>query len=256
MISVEHHYGAKVRQTSTPFWSMGATHQIGAQERMSSTNNIQRFREERGWKRPELARRMRTSPQQIERLEKGMRDLRLDWIDRAAEAFGVTPAEIISPLAEGHRLPAEPDIPPTVSASRSDGSITIRQIDLSFAMGPGTNLDDYAEEMPIEFDAGVLRALTRSPAENLVIARGDGDSMMPTLINGDMVLIDTAQQKLNLQDRIWAVSVYGAGMIKRLRAIGEDRVQVISDNPTVPAQEVGAEDIAIVGRVIWVGRRV
>lgn len=66
---------------------------------MASVNNIQRFRQERGWSRPHLAQRMKTSPQQIERLEKGERSLSQQWIDRAADAFGVPPGDIISPEA-------------------------------------------------------------------------------------------------------------------------------------------------------------
>lgn len=169
--------------------------------------------------------------------------------------IGRTEADLYA-AADGTPPRAVSDMPPTRSASQADGSITIRQVDLRFGMGPGKDLDEYAEEMPVEFDAGLLRSLTRSPAENLIVVRGDGDSMMPTLINDDMVLVDRAQTILNLQDRIWAVSFDGAGMIKRLRTIGGRRVQVISDNPMVPAQEVGAEDLAIVGRVIWIGRRV
>jgi phage repressor protein C with HTH and peptisase S24 domain len=69
-------------------------------------------------------------------------------------------------------------------------------------------------------------------------------------------LIDTTQTTLNQQDRIWACALHGAGMIKRLRVVGEDRVEVRSDNPTVGNREVSAADLRIVGRVIWVGRRV
>ncbi len=40
------------------------------------------------------------------------------------------------------------------------------------------------------------------------------------------------------------------------RRCGEGKVMVLSDNPTVPEQEVDADDLHIVGRVIWVGRRI
>jgi len=263
MNSLQHHYGAKESPASTPIWSVDAQHQIGAEEVMVSVNNIQALREARGWKRPELAARMGTSPQQIERLEKGQRRLAQEWIDKAATAFGVSPADIITgePETIMERVPTmrhrtRPDMPPTKTVHHDDGAIEIRQVDLAYAMGPGTNVDDYPEETPVKFDPHFLSLLTRAPANRLFVARGDGDSMSPTLINDDMVMIDTTQRMLNMQDRIWAVSVYGAGMIKRLRAIGEGRVMVLSDNPTVPEQEVAADDLHIVGRVIWVGRRI
>ena len=49
---------------------------------MAIANNIQAMREERGWSRPELARLAKTSPQQIERLEKAQRRLGA-MLDRA-----------------------------------------------------------------------------------------------------------------------------------------------------------------------------
>ena len=150
----------------------------------------------------------------------------------------------------------EPDMPPVKIASRDDGAIDIRQVDLSYAMGDGTELTDYPEETAVKFDPNFLRSITKASPGRLFVARGDGDSMMPTLINNDMVLIDTTQRTLNMQDRIWACALHGAGMIKRLRVVGEGRVEVRSDNKTVGDREVNADELHIVGRVIWIGRQV
>lgn len=147
------------------------------------------------------------------------------------------------------------DQPRIRGASTGDGAIPIRSFNLSYAMGDGTNIDDYFEEEAVLYDPNFIRRVTLSSAENLFLARGDGDSMFPTLVNDDDVLIDTSQRQLNTQDRIWACSVYGVGMIKRLRMIGNGKVEVISDNPGLPNQEIAAQDLHIVGRVIYVGRR-
>jgi len=135
-------------------------------------------------------------------------------------------------------------------------TVEILAMDLSLSMGPGTNIEDYYEETPVRFDLALLRQLTRSPPERLRLARGIGDSMFPTLLSNDRVMIDTTQRMLNLNDRIYAVSLYGAGAIKRLRTVGPNRVLVISDNPNVENQEVDADDIQIAGRVIWFFREV
>jgi phage repressor protein C with HTH and peptisase S24 domain len=140
--------------------------------------------------------------------------------------------------------------------NRGDGTVQLRQIDLSYSMGPGANIDDYVDEGTFEMDSALLQRITRSPPERLFVASGAGDSMFPTLLDNDQVVIDTAQRVLNMQDRIWAVSLFGAGAIKRLRTVGPDRVLVMSDNKDVENQEVSAEDIFLLGRVIWLGRRV
>lgn len=61
--------------------------------------NIARLREERGWSRPDLAKRVKpvTSGQQIERLEKNQRRLTIDWIERLAKALDVEPYQLIMP---------------------------------------------------------------------------------------------------------------------------------------------------------------
>jgi transcriptional regulator with XRE-family HTH domain len=250
MTSFQHHYGAETPMRSTPIWMMEGAHRIGAKGGVSSVNNIEALRRAREWSRPQLAKLMGTSPQQIERLEKGARSLRQNWIDRAASAFGVDPAVIISPF-EG--APPPQVIP---MAAQNDNVVTLRSFDLSYAMGPGTNIDDYVEEGTYEFDAGMLSRLTHASHDRLFVARGDGDSMFPTLVNDDTVVIDTTQTALNLRDRIWACSIYGSGAIKRLRPSADGKVEVISDNPAVKDELVDAADIHIVGRVIWLGRRI
>jgi phage repressor protein C with HTH and peptisase S24 domain len=89
----------------------------------------------------------------------------------------------------------------------------------------------------------------------LRLVSGIGDSMFPTLLDTDVMILDTSQRMLNMQDRIYAISLYGAGALKRLRAVGKNRILVISDNPVVEDQEVDAEDISIAGRLIGAFRR-
>lgn len=149
-----------------------------------------------------------------------------------------------------------PDQPALKGASSGDGAIAIRRVDLSYAMGAGTSIDDYPDVELVLYDPDFLRRISRAEPACLFVASGDGDSMFPTLINDDEVVIDTSQRVLNMQDRIWACSYQGAGMIKRLRAVGNGMVEIRSDNKTVGDQVVPADDLYIVGRVVYVGRRV
>lgn len=217
---------------------------------MASVNNIEKFREERGWSRPDLAKLMGTSPQQVERLEKGQRSLKLEWIDKAAEAFGVAPAAIISQDAASESM----YLPPPPASAEGGEVVQIHKLDLSLSMGPGTLIDGYVEAEPVTFDLAFIRAITRSPSDKLRLVTGIGDSMYPTLNWGDAIMIDTADRQLARQDGIYWIDLYGAAGIKRLRTIGRDRVLVISDNPAMADQEVDAADLRIEGRAIWVAR--
>ena len=88
----------------------------------------------------------------------------------------------------------------------------------------------------------------------MFVARGEGDSMMPTLLDGDIVLIDTAQKQITQQDRIWALSYGDLGMIKRVRRLPNGVYRITSDNEVVEPIEVADEEMHVVGRVIWIGR--
>lgn len=219
---------------------------------MANGNNIARFREDRGWSRPTLAKRMNTSPQQIERLEKGQRQLTLEWMNRAAQAFGVTPTQIIETGVELPPEAASTSIVPSIVAA--DDTVLIQRLDLSLSMGPGTLIDDWVEAEPVNFDLSFVRSITRTPPDRLRLVTGIGDSMYPTISWGDLLMIDTTDRQLARQDGVYWIDLYGAAGIKRLRTVAPGRVLVISDNPAVGDQEVSAEDLRIQGRAIWLAR--
>jgi len=173
-------------------------------------------------------------------------------IDAVAKLLGVARDEMmfrvgLSAEQPIHQAPDQP-IPRTI-----DGGETapVMRLDLSYSMGAGTDIDDsYIDGEAFEFDLGFLRSMTISPPDRIRIVDGIGDSMTPTLHDRDLLFVDINQRDLNAQDRIWAVWLYGLGAVKRLRAIGQDRVLVISDNPEIENQEVSRQDIMIHGRVV------
>lgn len=168
---------------------------------------------------------------------------------------GISSATPTIPPSRPLDMQRAPDQMPTRSAHAGDGAIPLRRINLGFAMGDGTNLDDMVEEGTIDFDASLLRMITAAPAHRLMVADGIGDSMHPTIMDSDMILIDTLQTVLNKSDRIWALSLFGAGAVKRLAPAGEGKIEVISDNPIIPNRLVPAEEVRLIGRVVWSSRR-
>ncbi len=169
------------------------------------------------------------------------------------EVLGFEPDQLVDfvhPRELGVRAPVLPEQPPVRTA---DGGETapVARLDLSYSMGPGTNLDSsYVENEAFQFDIGFLRGLTITPPDRLRIVDGVGTSMEPTFHDRDLLLIDINQRDLNAQDRVWACWIFGLGAVKRLRAIEADKVLVISDNPTVDNQIVNRGDILIHGRVV------
>jgi phage repressor protein C with HTH and peptisase S24 domain len=106
------------------------------------------------------------------------------------------------------------------------------------------------------FDEKWLDRLTSSKASNLSIIGVLGDSMEPTLHDGDEVMIDLADGQARLRDGIYVLRMDDMLSVKRIAIEPQGkRVSVLSDNPTFPSWP-GLEKRAlnIVGRVLWFGR--
>lgn len=184
--------------------------------------------------------------------ENGTRGFDFASAQRYGKAFKVHASWL---MGEGGDAPVMPDLPQVRGAADGDGAIALKRINIGFAMGDGSNLDDYIEEGRMDFDANLLRLISSSPAHRLVVADGIGDSMQPTLMDSDLIVIDTLQTQLNKWDRIWALSLQGAGAVKRLGPAERGKVEIISDNPAIPNRVVPMEDVRIIGRVVWSSRR-
>lgn len=134
------------------------------------------------------------------------------------------------------------------------GLALVPQLELGYSMGGGSIFTDYQQTGFVPFQRDWLRRFMRGTFADLFVARGEGDSMMPTLLDGDIVLIDTSQKSIDRQDRIWAISYGDLGMIKRIRRLPNGVYRVTSDNPVVEAIEVADDEMHVVGRVVWIGR--
>jgi phage repressor protein C with HTH and peptisase S24 domain len=136
------------------------------------------------------------------------------------------------------------------------GLTPVKQLDIGYAMGGGSFIDENVIETKVRhFDSEWLQGLTRSSPDLLFIASGTGDSMIPTLMDNDTLLIDRGQQVINQQDRIWAIAYGELGMVKRVRRLPSGSFLIISDNPAVQDFEASPDEMFVIGRLIWIGRR-
>lgn len=132
----------------------------------------------------------------------------------------------------------------------------VPEIDIGYSMGGGATIaEQYEQKGIVPFSRTWLRTLMQGTLGELFVARGEGDSMEPTLRDGDIVLIDSSQQNVRGQDRIWAVLYGDLGMIKRVRRTPDGSYLLMSDNPTVTPIECHDGEMSVIGRVVWIGRR-
>lgn len=135
------------------------------------------------------------------------------------------------------------------------GLRTIPKLDVGASAGPGAMNDAEALAGKIGFDEKWLRRLGVDPA-HLSLIRVDGDSMAPTLNNGDDIMVDSSTANGALRDGVHVIRMDDVLMVKRLARGPAGRLSVLSDNPAYPDwPDLDGESVAIIGRVVWAGRR-
>lgn len=144
------------------------------------------------------------------------------------------------------------------AAHPTDGMVPIPRVPVSASAGPGAIPNDEQARPYFAFDERWLRHMTAARPGDLAILRVEGDSMAPTLGDGDDILVDRGDCGERLRDGIYVLRVEEALMVKRLALNPVTRrVTVQSDNPAYPDwPDLVLDAIHCIGRVIWAARRV
>lgn len=135
-----------------------------------------------------------------------------------------------------------------------DANVAVPRIDVGASAGPGGLVDAEAHRQAFAFPPALLRQLgVRVSAASMI--RVEGDSMAPTLEDGDEILVNRDDRRVAGRGGIFVLRLDGELMVKRLRpAVGG--VEVVSDNPAYPARVVAAAGVDVVGRVAWLSRAI
>ena len=130
-------------------------------------------------------------------------------------------------------------------------------LDVEASAGHGALAEMEARTSQFGFDETWLRKLTPSKASSLSIIGVHGDSMEPSLHDGDEVMVDLADGQSRLRDGIYVLRMDDALNVKRIAIEPQGkRISVVSDNPAYPSwQGLERRAVNIVGRVLWFGRK-
>ena len=131
--------------------------------------------------------------------------------------------------------------------------------DVRAAAGHGAAVEFEQVTDALMFKRQWINQELHANAADLYLIYVDGESMEPTLRPGDIILIDRRSAQAVPRDGIYVLRIDGSLLVKRLQRLPGRRVTVSSDNPAYAPFELtldaAGEDIAIVGRVVWSGRR-
>ncbi|MEO0410225.1 MAG: S24 family peptidase [Pseudomonadota bacterium] len=140
--------------------------------------------------------------------------------------------------------------------AKDQGYLYVPAYDIAASAGPGLIVESEEPRGALAFRRDWIKSVSNAPADQLAVVRVEGDSMYPTLAHGDHVLIDRQQTDVS-RDGIYVLRVDDAIQIKRLLVHpGTKQIRIKSDNPIFDQwPECPADSLHILGRAVWVGRR-
>jgi phage repressor protein C with HTH and peptisase S24 domain len=130
-------------------------------------------------------------------------------------------------------------------------------LDVGASAGAGAAVEGERTRAHVAFDPRLAAQGGERRSDGLSIIRVDGDSMLPTLAHGDEILVDRCDGRQRLRDGVYVLRLEGALMVKRLAFNPVNRsVTISSDNTAYPSwADCDPAKVELVGRAIWVGRR-
>ena len=221
---------------------------------------IKKLREQLELKQADFAQQLSEDPKKISRIEKEVQfpdsnfliqlgdrlDVSLDWILRGVGKMFLSDSDTTS----ANFFPSEVD---------SGDFAFVPVYDVNASAGHGA-FNDFGSEQAIQHMAFLnswIHGNLSSSAERMVVIRAVGDSMLPTISNGDSLLLDVSPHFAG--DGLYCVQLHETLFAKRVQRKSGHGYQLISDNPNYEPLEVNEEDedaFRLIGRILWVGKQV
>jgi len=233
-------------------------------EKEPKTEIAKRFRLIReitgGETREQFAQRLNLPVTTLANYEKGVTEPPASVIAKYKDAFNIASDWLIT--GEGDML-----IPETPNMAESQHLKPINQqsikqypeiialpvYDIEASAGFGITVPEYeGTENSVLFTRQFLRHIRATPEACLIIY-AKGDSMMPTITDGNEIIVDTSQKQL-LNDSISVVNVAGNLLVKRIRYRINGDIDLVSDNKDYPVETIkpeNADQVNIIGQAVF-----
>jgi phage repressor protein C with HTH and peptisase S24 domain len=226
---------------------MKETQQIGGEMLTGPRARLLELSQKRGVSLAALSDLLGRNPSYLQQFIRKGSPRKLEEQDRAklAQFFGVGDDELRETQDNSYAM---------VPKRRESGDwVDVPRLDLGASAGPGRVLGDEAAFDTFRFSRRWLaeQGLDRAQLSAITV---EGDSMEPLLRNGDEILVDCSPRPF--RDGIHVVRLGDTLMVKRVASAGAGRLALLSQNYAYPPVEVAAEEVAIIGRVVWKGGRV
>jgi len=175
----------------------------------------------------------------------------IEWIIKIARSYQTT-EEWVS-TGEGIKRKREEIREPHPAVWPNDEYALIPRYNVEVSAGAGALVDGEALIGTMAFKREWLRRMGFEVAK-LALVTAKGDSMEPTVCDGDLLLVDMRQVEI-VDGAIHVIRSNDHILVKRLQMGMTGQVIVRSDNARYSPMESTRRALQVVGRVVWRGGR-
>lgn len=205
-----------------------------------------------------LAKLLGTNKDTLASYRKGLGLLKGEVIENLVKYYNFSTEWIFK--GEGEPFPGARAKYPEVCGAEplNDGTqkaefVFIRQVNGKISAGGGLTPDESVD-VRCAFRREWIKKKGSDP-EKMSLICVDGDSMAPTLLPGDLVLVDHNRNFISPQGGIYAISIDQEIVIKRVQPVfSQGKLRIISDNKRYDTFEIDTDLVTINGKVIWYAR--
>ena len=195
-----------------------------------------------GISKKEMAESLQVSESLLSAIEYGGRNFSLKLLNKIKDVYNI-------------ELYSDTPIKTESSIENSDPNIIALPYypDVKAAAGFGKKVPESATKESLYFDKRWLKAVIGRNPENLSLIRAEGNSMEPTIKDGDLLFIDTSVKEI-LPNKIYIFKQEDDYRVKRLKTEFNGDIHILSDNPAYPTEIIN-KDSDIIGQVVWNGSK-
>lgn len=142
------------------------------------------------------------------------------------------------------------------SGHEIDELVRVPRHDVKVSGGAGAVVSSEQIVDWLVFKAAWIREMGLQ-SDRLVLVEAVGDSMLPTVQRGDLLLVDLRVNSAS-QEAVFVIRRDNTLQVKRLQQMFTGEIYIKSDNPSYTTEIVPNErvaDLQILGRVVWSGRK-
>ncbi|MBX3634737.1 MAG: LexA family transcriptional regulator [Rubrivivax sp.] len=136
------------------------------------------------------------------------------------------------------------------------GWVVVPRLDVAVSAGSADRLAATPEERlgTLAFSRAWMRERFGRAGDGFATVQVVGDSMEPTLLDGDEIVVDLQARDHARRDGLYVIALDGDLRVKRLRRRMDGSAEVWGDNPAYRPEVLPphlADELRVIGRVVW-----